>query len=43
MFDPQVIGYVELLKAFWESHDPTQGMRQGNDTGTSIPFGNLPL
>lgn len=34
VFDPQVIGYVELLKVFWESHDPTQGMRQGNDTGT---------
>jgi peptide-methionine (S)-S-oxide reductase len=32
--DPQKIGYEELLKAFWESHDPTQGMRQGNDRGT---------
>ena len=34
MFDPQVVGYEELLKAFWENHDPTQGMRQGNDAGT---------
>jgi peptide-methionine (S)-S-oxide reductase len=34
VFDPQVVGYEELLKAFWENHDPTQGMRQGNDVGT---------
>ena len=34
VFDPQVVGYEELLKAFWENHDPTQGMRQGNDQGT---------
>jgi peptide-methionine (S)-S-oxide reductase len=34
IFDPRRIGYPELLKAFWESHDPTQGMRQGNDIGT---------
>src|SRR5215471_18229976 len=34
VFDPKVIGYPELLKVFWESHDPTQGMRQGNDLGT---------
>ena len=34
IYDPQVISYQELLKAFWESHDPTQGMRQGNDFGT---------
>ena len=33
-FDPQEIGYAQLLKVFWESHDPTQGMRQGNDVGT---------
>ena len=34
VFDPAVVGYEELLKVFWESHDPTQGMRQGNDVGT---------
>jgi peptide-methionine (S)-S-oxide reductase len=34
VFDPQRIGYEELLKVFWEGHDPTQGMRQGNDRGT---------
>jgi peptide-methionine (S)-S-oxide reductase len=34
IYDPQRIAYEDLLKAFWESHDPTQGMRQGNDTGT---------
>ncbi len=34
VFDPARIGYGDLLKAFWESHDPTQGMRQGNDVGT---------
>ena len=34
VFDPQAISYGDLLKAFWENHDPTQGMRQGNDTGT---------
>ncbi|HEX9189134.1 MAG TPA: peptide-methionine (S)-S-oxide reductase MsrA [Vicinamibacteria bacterium] len=34
VFDPARISYEELLRAFWESHDPTQGMRQGNDTGT---------
>jgi peptide-methionine (S)-S-oxide reductase len=33
-YDPSRIGYAELLKTFWENHDPTQGMRQGNDTGT---------
>ena len=34
VFDPARISYEELLKAFWEGHDPTQGMRQGNDVGT---------
>jgi peptide-methionine (S)-S-oxide reductase len=34
IYDPQKADYEELLKAFWESHDPTQGMRQGNDVGT---------
>ena len=34
VFDPKAVSYAELLKAFWESHDPTQGMRQGNDAGT---------
>src|SRR5665213_2035167 len=34
VYDPKKIAYAQLLKAFWESHNPTQGMRQGNDTGT---------
>src|SRR5690606_32089214 len=34
VFDPARIAYDELLQVFWESHDPTQGMRQGNDRGT---------
>jgi peptide-methionine (S)-S-oxide reductase len=34
VFDPTVVSYEELLRVFWESHDPTQGMRQGNDVGT---------
>jgi peptide-methionine (S)-S-oxide reductase len=34
VFDPSVISYEALLKIFWENHDPTQGMRQGNDVGT---------
>ena len=34
VFDPKVVSYEELLKIFWENHDPTQGMRQGNDVGT---------
>jgi len=35
VFDPARVTYEQLLKAFWEEHDPTQGMRQGNDMGTS--------
>ncbi len=34
VFDPETVSYPELLKVFWEGHDPTQGMRQGNDIGT---------
>ncbi|MFG3438083.1 peptide-methionine (S)-S-oxide reductase MsrA [Nonomuraea sp. NPDC047897] len=34
VYDPARISYADLLKVFWEAHDPTQGMRQGNDTGT---------
>jgi len=33
-FDPRQVSYEQLLQVFWESHDPTQGMRQGNDVGT---------
>ena len=34
VFDPAKVSYEQLLKVFWENHDPTQGMRQGNDMGT---------
>jgi peptide-methionine (S)-S-oxide reductase len=39
VYDPDKIGYGELLKCFWESHNPTQGMRQGNDVGTQYRSG----
>ena len=39
VFDPSTISYSELLKCFWESHNPTQGMQQGNDVGTQYRSG----
>lgn len=39
VFDPRVVSYAQLLKLFWQGHDPTQGMRQGNDVGTQYRSG----
>lgn len=39
VFDPQAVSYGELLQVFWENHNPTQGMRQGNDVGTQYRSG----
>jgi len=39
VFDPSVLSYEDLLRVFWENHDPTQGMRQGNDVGTQYRSG----
>jgi peptide-methionine (S)-S-oxide reductase len=39
VYDPGAISYAELLRVFWEAHDPTQGMRQGNDVGTQYRSG----
>lgn len=39
VYDPKQVGYEQLLKLFWEAHDPTQGMRQGNDAGTQYRSG----
>ena len=39
IYDPDIVSFEDLLKVFWEGHDPTQGMRQGNDTGTQYRSG----
>lgn len=42
VFDPQLVGLAKVLSVFWEGHDPTQGMRQGNDVGTQYRSGIYP-
>ena len=41
VFDPKVVSYDSLLRVFWEAHDPTQGMRQGNDVRHAVPLDHL--
>ena len=43
IFDPSKVSYEELLRVFWTSHNPTQGMRQGNDVGAQYRFVPLQL
>ncbi|KNB34767.1 methionine sulfoxide reductase A, partial [Salmonella enterica subsp. enterica serovar Infantis] len=43
VYDPAVISYEQLLQTFWENHDPTQGMQQGNDHGTQYRSAIYPL
>ncbi len=43
IYDPAIVSYGELLRIFWESHNPTQGMRQGNDIGTQYQIRDLYL
>lgn len=43
VYDPRIIRYEQLLQLFWENHDPAQGMRQGNDTGTQYRSAIYPL
>ena len=38
-WDPKVVSFADILRQFWQSHDPTQGMRQGNDRGTQYRSG----
>jgi peptide-methionine (S)-S-oxide reductase len=43
IYDPAIVDYQELLRVFWQSHNPTQGMRQGNDVGTQYRSGIYPF